>query len=514
MAPSEDKLKKKKEKKDDKELFKGAILENAKPIIHLPIPEVPDGLADDAISLVLFYQYVEPPWTPAQHKQALRFVQELGRKHKVTGRGRCAMEGLNCTCTGPAQGIRAFCQGLRDWNKLFMECDFKITDGLDNKKKFKALTIRKVDELVAYGLEGSYAPSLKRNAAVNLNADEYHEMMTDPDAVIIDVRNVYESAIGHFQPPQEGAELIIPPVRHSFEFPKWFNSEETRKKLDGKKVMMYCTGGIRCERATALMDQIEQSDHKLNTKGIYHCRGGIERYMKTFPEGGFWKGRNYLFDRRLEQVPEKKTDEQLDTECESVCCVCKKTWGIYRGAKACCVEECKIPVIVCTECQEADPKLMKCPLCECGDRFRLRNMEHPKFINRENATQKRKIAPTEQKNLSKRLKHCGKDPSKRLFVGKLPLVMDATKLAEALEGKIKVLRWIPDRTTGFWYGSVFAEMASLEDAETAVKRAQDPKGGIKLGKRSIVVNFAPPNEGEEWPPADHKHHERPPIPVS
>jgi len=147
-------------------------------------------------------------------------VQELGREHSVTGRGRCAMEGLNCTLTGSAQGLRSFCQGLRDWNKLFMECDFKFTDGLDAKKKFKALTIRKVDELVAYGLEGSYAPSLKRNAATNLNADEYHKMMADPDAVIIDVRNVYESAIGHFQPPDSGAELIIPPVRHSFEFPK------------------------------------------------------------------------------------------------------------------------------------------------------------------------------------------------------------------------------------------------------------------------------------------------------
>jgi predicted sulfurtransferase len=510
-AKKEKKVKKDKEGSD---LLEGAVLENAQPIVHLPIPPAPEGLPADACSLVLFYQYVEPPWTPAQHRHALRFVQELGRQHGVTGRGRCAMEGLNCTCTGPAEGLRAFCQGLRDWNKLFMECDFKFTDGLDAKKKFKALTIRKVDELVAYGLEGSYAPSLKRNAATNLNADEYHKMMADPDAVIIDVRNVYESAIGHFQPPESGAELIIPPVRHSFEFPKWFQSEEAKQKMAGKKVMMYCTGGIRCERATALMDQIEKADEAgFSTKGIYHCRGGIERYMKTFPEGGFWKGRNYLFDRRLEQVPEKKSEEQLDKEVESVCCVCKKPWAIYRGAKACCVEDCKIPVIVCTDCQEADPKLMKCPLCESGDRFKLRNMKHPTFINRENATQKRKVDPTEQRNVSKRLKHAGKDPSKRIFVGKLPLVMDATKLADILEGTVKVLRWIPDRSTGFWYGSVFAEMSTLEEAEKAVKKAEVP-GGIKVGKKRIVVNFAPPHDGEEWPPADHKNLERPPIPVS
>jgi len=285
--------------------------------------------------------------------------------------------------------------------------------------------------------------------------------------------------------------------------------------MEGKKVRMYCTGGIRCERASALMDQIEKAagDGGFSTQGIYHCRGGIERYMKTFPEGGFWKGRNYLFDRRMEQVPENKSQEQLDEEVESRCCVCKKPWAIYRGAKACCVEECKIPVIVCTGCQEADPKLMKCPLCESGDKFKLRNMEHPKFINRENATQKRKIDPTEQRNVNKRLKHAGKDPSKRIFVGKLPLVMDAAKLADILEGTVKVLRWIPDRSTGFWYGSVFAEMSTLEEAEKAVQRATAPSG-TKVGKRRIVVNFAPPNDGEEWPPADHKNLKRPPIPVS
>jgi len=69
------------------------------------------------------------------------------------------------------------------------------------------------------------------------------------------------------------------------------------------QVMMYCTGGIRCERASALLDQMERSSHDVATQGIYMVRGGIERYLKTFPQGGFWKGYNYLFDRRFEQRP-------------------------------------------------------------------------------------------------------------------------------------------------------------------------------------------------------------------
>eukprot|EP00428_Durinskia_dybowskii_P049285 CAMPEP_0170348512 /NCGR_PEP_ID=MMETSP0116_2-20130129/75530_1 /TAXON_ID=400756 /ORGANISM="Durinskia baltica, Strain CSIRO CS-38" /LENGTH=166 /DNA_ID=CAMNT_0010602363 /DNA_START=4 /DNA_END=501 /DNA_ORIENTATION=+ len=120
-----------------------ARLDMARPIIRKPIPPAPaealvkDADGNDLTTIVLFYQYVEPPWTKKQHRKALCFVQQLGRQHGVTGRGRCAQEGLNCTLTGSALGVRAFCQGLRDWNPLFEETDFKFTDGLEHSKKFK-----------------------------------------------------------------------------------------------------------------------------------------------------------------------------------------------------------------------------------------------------------------------------------------------------------------------------------------------------------------------------------------
>ena len=65
--------------------------------------------------------------------------------------------------------------------------------------------------------------------------------MSEPNTVIIDVRNAYESAIGHFQPPPGGAELLDPKMRNSHEFPKWINAPETREKLQGKKVRIFCT---------------------------------------------------------------------------------------------------------------------------------------------------------------------------------------------------------------------------------------------------------------------------------
>lgn len=82
------------------------------------------------------------------------------------------------------------------------------------------------------------APSLKQFAGEHLEADAYHKAMQDPETVIIDVRNAYESAIGNFQPPENGAKLIDPKMRNSIEFPKWLNSKETQKQLTGKKVLV------------------------------------------------------------------------------------------------------------------------------------------------------------------------------------------------------------------------------------------------------------------------------------
>ena len=295
------------------------VTKNAKPTSHGDLPPLPPNADSDAYcSILLFYQYAEPLWTPTQHRRALRKLMELCREHEVTGRGRVAPEGLNCTLSGNAKGLRNVCHGLRDFDSLFWETDFKITDFVPKSKQFKSLSVRKTEELVAYGLKGaSVAPSLTQFAGTHLEADAYHEALQDPDAVVIDVRNFYETKLGAFNPPEGGAKLIDPQLRNSVEFPRWLADPKTQKKLDNKKVLMYCTGGIRCERATALLNQmVAASDTTDNTadkkdndkqdpnssitckpKGVFELRGGIERYVKTFPEGGFWKGKNYLFDR-------------------------------------------------------------------------------------------------------------------------------------------------------------------------------------------------------------------------
>jgi len=90
------------------------------------LPAPPKNLTSDSCTICLFYQYKEPAWTSKSHKAALNKVTELAMIHNVTGRGRCAPEGLNCTLTAYANDIRAFCYALREWDPVFYETDFKL----------------------------------------------------------------------------------------------------------------------------------------------------------------------------------------------------------------------------------------------------------------------------------------------------------------------------------------------------------------------------------------------------
>jgi predicted sulfurtransferase len=218
------------------------VTENSQSIAGAPLPAL-DPIHKDKGTILLFYQYKEPCWTDKEHKKVLKDVIALATKCQVTGRGRVAPEGLNCTLSGTPSAVRNFCQGLREYHQLFWKTDFKVTDGVPLNKLFKSLSIRKTKELVAYGLAGDdKAPNLSTFRGTHLQADDYHKAMQDPNAVIIDVRNAYESAIGNFQPPPGGATLIDPQMRNSIEFPKWLADERTQQKLNGKKVLMYCTG--------------------------------------------------------------------------------------------------------------------------------------------------------------------------------------------------------------------------------------------------------------------------------
>ena len=240
------------------------IAENAKSVARRALPPIPpQHKADGTGTILLFYQYKEPEWTEKEHKVMIKRVIALGEKCDIQGRGRVAPEGLNCTLSGKPQCIRAFCEGLRSMDSLFLDTDFKLTDGVPPNKLFKSLSIRKTQELVAYGLAGEKAPSIKQFAGVHLEAVDYHKAMEEKDTVIIDVRNQYESAIGHFAPPPGGAELIDPLMRNSIEFPKWLADPQTKKKLHNKVSVLLQRGYCALHGANPLIDDHSESSYVL-----------------------------------------------------------------------------------------------------------------------------------------------------------------------------------------------------------------------------------------------------------
>jgi len=486
-----------------------------------PLPAPPTNLPPNCCTICLFYQYKEPAWKSKEHKAALNKVSELAKTYGVTGRGRCAPEGLNCTMTASANDIRAFCYALRDWDPSFNDTDFKLEDGIENKHRFRTFTLRKVDELVGYALDGIKAPSLNRHSGKHLEATDYHTQMQQKDTVIIDVRNAYESDIGHFQPPEGGAELLDPKMRTSQDFPKWLNAPSTKEKLKNKTVMMYCTGGIRCERATALLNQITDAEEGFKTKEVVMVRGGIERYLKTFKQGGYWKGKNYLFDKRMEQAPPEKSQEALVSEIESKCCLCQTPCSQYRGQFKCSRIipssglSCAVPVIVCNECKTAatdDPQKLACPLCVKGYQT---PETAPDLVG-----QKRKLGLIEKGGkdvvTGQKVVHKNSTKSQRLFVGKLPLTTTASKLRQAFgDAKIETIQWIVDHETKAFYGSAFCQMSSIEHALKAQSLGSIPLLPIKNKKKRkqnrAQVAFAPLRENEIWPLESYSETEFPPI---
>lgn len=205
-----------------------------------------------ALTLLLFYQYIEPVWDEKTYNFMLTRLQKVGKDLQLTGRMRVAREGLNCTLTGSHDSIMEYCRTLKRLRPTeFANTEFKLTSNLPQAQKFPNLKVFKVVELVHYGLEGSKAPPIAKFSGTHLEPKDYHKKLGESNTVIIDVRNHYEAAIGRFVPPKEGEGVkqgeeppkwLDPKMRKSTEFPAWLDRPEVKEEMKGKQVLMYCTG--------------------------------------------------------------------------------------------------------------------------------------------------------------------------------------------------------------------------------------------------------------------------------
>lgn len=190
-----------------------------------------------------------------------------------------APEGINGTIAGSRAGIDMV---LRHIRSLPGCADIEHKESFTAKNPFYRMKVRLKKEIVTLGV-GDVDPI--NNAGTYVDPADWNALISDPDTILIDTRNDYEVEIGTFQ----GATN---PETASFgEFPDWVDNF---KALRGKpKVAMFCTGGIRCEKSTAL----------LKSKGfdeVYHLKGGILKYLEEVPEAeSLWEGECFVFDQRV-----------------------------------------------------------------------------------------------------------------------------------------------------------------------------------------------------------------------
>lgn len=210
-------------------------------------------------------------------------LEAVCKDNGVLGTLLLANEGINGTVCGPRKGIVTMMEYLwADPRMSDLAPKYSESDGA----AFTRMKVKLKREIVTMGCDG-----IDPNKLVGryVKPQDWNALISDPDTLVIDTRNSYEYAIGTF-------EHAVDPATTTFrQFPAWVkeNLQDQRTDQKPKKVAMFCTGGIRCEKATAYM--LEQGFEE-----VYHLEGGILKYLEEVPEEeSLWKGQCFVFDQRV-----------------------------------------------------------------------------------------------------------------------------------------------------------------------------------------------------------------------
>jgi UPF0176 protein len=223
------------------------------------------------------YKFVDLPDFEALREP----LQACCEAQQVKGTLLLASEGINGTIAGMEQGVRAVLAHLRADPRL---ATLQHKEAWADKPPFLRMKVRLKKEIVTLRV-----PGLDPNKTVGqyVKPEDWNALVADPDVLLIDTRNDYEVAIGTFQ----GA--INPAIRTFTELPAWLDAQPSLQGEKKPKVAMFCTGGIRCEKSTALMKM-----HGFDE--VYHLEGGILKYLEEIPpEQSTWEGACFVFDERV-----------------------------------------------------------------------------------------------------------------------------------------------------------------------------------------------------------------------
>lgn len=280
--------------------------------------------------ITLFYKYVYIEYP----KQILKWQMAICKELALKGRVILAHEGINATLAGEDAAIETYIQHMNN-HPLFGNIDFKNSEG--DVDDFPRLRVVVRNEIVHLGIDPQKLTT--QNTGTHLTPAKAHELIANnPNLVLLDARNTYESTIGTFK------NAIIPNIDNFRQLPEYIDSNATLFK--DKEVLMFCTGGIRCERASAYLKE------KGIAQEVYQIEGGIQRYTEQFPDG-YFRGKNYVFDGRI--------SVRINNDVLGSCSLCSTPCDDYNNClNATCNEHhiscasCRIEYNTCcsTQCKE------------------------------------------------------------------------------------------------------------------------------------------------------------------
>jgi UPF0176 protein len=284
-----------------------------------------------------FYRYFPIP-DPKQLRD--EWFEKLD-KLKVFGRIYVAREGINAQVSVPRSNFEALKNYLHS-NGQLGEVRLNIAIE-DDGKSFWVLKIKAREKIVADGIQD---PSFDmRNKGKYVDAAQFNQLTEDKDTLVVDMRNHYEFEVGHF-----GKAIEVPSDTFREQLPM---TVEMLKEFKNRNIILYCTGGIRCEKAGAYLL------HN-GFKNVYHLEGGIINYVNTIRETGLenkFIGKNFVFDDRL--------GEKIGEEVIARCHQCGKPADLHTNCKN---EACHLLFIQCEDCAA---KYDGCCCSACLDFIRL-----------------------------------------------------------------------------------------------------------------------------------------------
>ncbi len=286
---------------------------------------------------ISFYCYFKIEEPEVFRNSLYRDLKQLG----VLGRIYVAAEGINAQVSVPSANVDAFRSCLYSIEPLN---GLRLNSAVDDDgKSFFVLDIKVRKKIVADGIEDPTFDMANKGKYVD--AEQFNQLTEDPDTVVIDMRNYYEYEVGHFQQAIE-----IPSDTFREQLPMAAAMMKDKKDTN---IIMYCTGGIRCEKASAFM--LHQG-----FKNVFHLEGGIINYARQIREQGLpskFIGKNFVFDERL--------GERITEDIIAHCHQCSKPADTHTNCKN---DGCHLLFIQCEECATA---FEGCCSQECKDTLHL-----------------------------------------------------------------------------------------------------------------------------------------------